>query len=92
MTETSGQKVNAIENLPLLQDPGILEPTIPFSELVREKSKVLLDSIYDEMIIWNMRQEEIPLRAFLGMTPKDYLDFMQDPEKWAFDYLMRRQK
>lgn len=92
MTMDSTQKINVMENIPLLQDPGTLEPTIPFSELVKAKSKVLLDSIYDEMIIWNMRQEEIPLRAFLGMTPKDYLDFMQDPEKWAFDYLMRRQK
>jgi len=60
-------------------------------ESLKAKSKVLLDTLYDEMILWNMRHEDMPLREYLGMTPKDYLDFMQDPEAWALDYLNRRQ-
>lgn len=57
-----------------------------------EKSRMLLDTIYDEMILWNMDGGKTPLRQYLGMTPQDYLDFMQDPERWALGYMSRRRK
>lgn len=56
------------------------------------KCRMLLDNIYDEMILWNMNGGKTPLRQYLGMTPQDYLDFMQDPERWAFGYMSRRHK
>jgi hypothetical protein len=59
-------------------------------ELLRSKSKILLEAMYDEMILWNMRQEEMPLYQYLGLSPQDYLHFMRDPEGWAFEYMARR--
>lgn len=59
-------------------------------ETLREKSKALLDTLYDEIILWNIKRESMPLMLYLGMTPRDYLHFMQDPEGWAQEYLMRK--
>lgn len=63
---------------------------INLDEVIKYKSRLMLDNIYDEMILWNMRKTDIPLRTFLGMSPADYVSFMGNPEAWAIDYLNRK--
>lgn len=61
------------------------------SAILRARSKVLLDSIYDEMIIWNMKQGDgLTIWQYIGMSPRDYDLFMQNPERWVENYLTRR--
>lgn len=61
-------------------------------DMLLKKSQVLLNNLYDEIILWNMSGDRTPMRKFLGMEPRDYLDFMQDPEKWALGYVARLHK
>jgi hypothetical protein len=71
--------------------PTFQRTTFTMNDVMKAKSKILLENIYDEMILWNMRQTDISLRKFLGMSPKDYVDFMENPEEWAMGYLSRKQ-
>ena len=72
------------------QSPVFQYTALTTNDIMREKSKILLENIYDEMILWNMRKTDISLRKFLGMSPKDYVDFMENPEAWAMGYLSRK--
>lgn len=64
------------------------------SEIKSQDVVMFLNSLYDEMIAWNIAglSGKVAPWLHLGISSKDYLGFSKNPEAWAQEYLRRLNK